>query len=481
MMAFLIMALFVVAALLSAALVRAALARPSAHAKSPPPLDAPVDPDGAARRLSALIQKKTVSSREAGGWDEDEFASFRKLLAELYPEAHKILDLEIVAGHSMLFRWKGRKGADPVVLMSHYDVVPANEDGWTHPAFSGAIADGKVWGRGTLDTKGTVVCALEAVEALVRAGFTPETDLYLSFGHNEEIGGDGAPSIVDLLAERGVKPRLVLDEGGGVVSGVFPGVSAPLAMVGVAEKGVADVELSVSSSGGHSSTPPRRGAAWRLARAIIRLEAKPFPGAFPAATKTMFMRIAPYAPFGLRLLLANLWLFEGALVAAFGKLGGELNAMTRTTAVATMLKGSDAANVLPAEAKAVVNCRIAVGSSLEKTMARLAAVIRDPKVTIRVLLPGEPSPVSEISGEAFEALAQTIREVYPGTVVVPYVVMGGTDSRHFARISSRVYRFSPFEFSKADRASMHAVNESIEIRSLSLGVEFYLRLIRAVA
>ncbi len=450
-----------------AAVAHATIAKPDA-----------IDAEGAAARLSALIQMKTVSSRDPEGWDPREFDAFRKLLPALYPESHRVLDLTIIVGHSMLYRWKGRQAADPLVLMSHYDVVPASDEGWVCPAFSGDIHDGKIWGRGSIDTKCTLVCAFEAVEALLKSGFTPEHDIYLSFGHNEETGGDGAPSIVQYLSEQGIKPGLVLDEGGAVVEGVFPGVSRPLAMVGVAEKGVTDIELSVLSPGGHSSTPPRRGAAWRLARAIMRLERKPFPARFPAATRAMFKQLGPHASFGLRMVFANLWLFEPLLLKVFSSSGGELNAICRTTTAVTMLEGSQAANVLPAVAKAVVNVRLAIGDSVETAVERIRATIADPLVELRVLHPGEPSPVSELTGPRVDALAATIADVYPDAVMAPYIVLGGTDARHYANISDSVYRFSPFTLSKAERASMHAINEAIPVASLAKGIDFYQRLIR---
>ncbi|MBU0926639.1 MAG: M20 family peptidase [Spirochaetes bacterium] len=475
-----ILILCALAAFVALLALRALAMRPPVPASEAPAPIAPVDADGAASRLSRLIRARTVSSRDPDGWDPKEFDGFRGLLPGLYPKAHGAMELELIAGHSMLYRWKGKGRGEPLVLMSHYDVVPASDEGWTRPPFSGDLHDGKVWGRGAIDTKCTLVCALEAIERLVEEGFVPERDVYLSFGHNEEIGGDGAPAIVAHLAAKGVKPGLVLDEGGAVVEGVFPGVSRPLAMVGVAEKGVTDVELSVKSAGGHSSTPPWKGASWRIARAVMRLEARPFPAGFPEATKAMFSRLGPHASFGLRLVFANMWLFEPLLLRVFGKAGGELNAMCRTTAAVTMLEGSPAANVLPAVAKAVVNVRIAIGQTVDTAVARMKDVIDDPLVEMRVLLPGEPSPVSELSGPGFDALTATISDVYPAAVVAPYVVMGGTDARHFSRASSTVYRFSPFEFSKAERASMHAVNEAIPVASLAKGVEFYARLIRRV-
>ncbi|MBN2874965.1 MAG: M20/M25/M40 family metallo-hydrolase [Spirochaetales bacterium] len=479
-MTIILMLLGLVTAVIVVAIIRAVLCRPPADSSSVPALEVSVDADAAAAHLSALIQKRTVSSRNPDAVDGSEFEAFRRLLVELYPLTHKELERTIVDGNALLYRWRGAADGEPLVLMAHYDVVPASDDGWERPCFSGDIYDGKIWGRGSIDTKSTLVCAFEAVESLLKQGFKPSRDVYLSFGNDEETGGEGAPAIVRHLSASGVQPGLVFDEGGAVVRGVFPGVSKPLAMVGVAEKGVTDMELSVKSAGGHSSTPPRHGAAWRLARSIMRLEARQFPAAFPSATKAMFRALAPHASFGIRLLLANLWLFEPLLLRVFGASGGELNAICRTTMAVTMLEGSPAANVLPAEAKAVVNVRVAIGQSVATVVDRMKRVIDDPLVELRVLLPGEPSPVSELSGARFDALSETIRDVYPDVVVSPYVVLGGTDARHYATVSSTVYRFSPFELSKAERASMHAVNEALPVASLAKGVEFYQRLIRRV-
>jgi len=470
--------LFLVATLVSILFVRVVLSKPKKIVAGRSTEIPRIDADGIAARLSELIKKKTIASHDPGAWNPAEFEAFRELLPTLYPESHKVLERTIIGGHALLYRWKGKGEGEPLVLMSHYDVVPASDVGWIKPAFSGDIYEGKVWGRGTLDTKCTLAAALEAVESLIKSGYMPERDVYLSFGNDEEIGGDGTPGIVRYLTKAGVKPGLVLDEGGAVVTGVFPGVSKPLAMVGVAEKGVTDIELLVRSSGGHSSTPPHKGAAWRLARAITRLEARPFPAAFPPATRFMFRTLAPHASLGLRIILANLWFFEPLILWVFGRGGGELNAMCRTTVVVTMLEGSKAANVLPAEAKAVVNIRIAIGQSVESVIARIKRVINDPLVEIRVILPGEPSPVSALSGSRFDAVSSTVREVFPDAVTAPYIVLGGTDARHYANVSTTVYRFSPMTMSKAERASLHAVNEAIPISSMEKAVEFYIRLIR---
>jgi carboxypeptidase PM20D1 len=484
------MVLIALAALAAILVARAAAFRPRAPGAAEAETEAPVpgmesiDVPAASGRLSEMIRRRTVSSRDADRVDYREYESFIALLPGLYPEAHRAMARERAGGYSLLYRWKGSSveaATEPLFLMAHYDVVAADDSGWECPPFSGELRDGKVWGRGSLDTKCTLCCALEAVEILARSGYVPGRDIYLAFGHDEEIGGEGAPSIVALLAERGIRPGLVLDEGGGVVEGAFPGVAKPAALVGVAEKGITDLEISARGPGGHASTPPRRGVPAALARAIVRLERRPFPARLPGPTLAMLDSIGRHAPFGLRLVLANLWLFKPLLIRAFTARGGETNAMCRTTAAVTMLKGSDGANILPARAQATVNARIAIGETVEGALRRIRRAIGDEGIEVSVARPGEPSPVSEMEGPGWDIVAAAISATYPEAVVAPYVALGATDARRYAPICRRVYRFSPFEFSRSERESMHAANEAIPAPKLGKGIEFYLRLIEAYA
>ncbi|HOX32794.1 MAG TPA: M20/M25/M40 family metallo-hydrolase [Spirochaetales bacterium] len=475
-------ALLALLAARAAAFKPRAAAGPRAAALDPaasPPCLGRVDAPSAAARLAEMLRRRTVSSRDLSKVDYREYESFIELLPGLYPAAHRAMTREVAGGYSLLYHWKGRSASEPLVLMAHYDVVAAEGAGWSHPPFSGRIAEGKVWGRGSLDTKCTLCCALEAVELLAASGCVPERDIYLSFGHDEEVAGEGTPAILALLALRGVQPGLVLDEGGGVVEGVFPGVTRPAALIGVAEKGITDLELSARSPGGHASTPPRRGAAAALARAVLRLERRPFPPSLPRPTLAMLGELGRHAPFGLRLVLANLWLFRPLLAAAFAASGGETGAMCRTTTAVTMLAGSEGANILPARVSAVVNMRIAIGETVEGALARIRRVVADPRIELALIHPGEPSPVSETEGPSWELVAGAASATYPEAVAAPYVALGATDARHYARLCPRVYRFSPFEFSKAERASMHAVDEAIPVAKLGKGIEFYLRLIAA--
>jgi carboxypeptidase PM20D1 len=436
----------------------------------------------AAAALAELVRFRTVSSRLDHEVDGAEFAGFIDALARLYPAVHTALDLERVNGSALLFRWPGTgpdPAARPSVLMAHYDVVPAGDpEAWTHPPFSGYIDGTHLWGRGTLDDKGQLVAVMEAAESLLEAGFAPARDLYFSFGNNEETAGDSAAAAAELLAGRGVTPWLVLDEGGAVAGGAFPGVTRPAAVVGVAEKGILDVELLTRDPGGHASTPPRMGATARLARAITRIERSPFPQSLPDVTAEMLRRFGPHVPTPLRAVFARLSLFRAPVTLLFGRMGNETNAMTRTTVAITTLEGSAGANVLAATARANANIRVAVGETVDGTVERLRRIIRDPKVELRVVEGTEPSPVSPYSGPQWELLEGCIAAVFPEAIVTPYIMMGGTDSRRFTGICAAVYRFAPFQMDPEARSSIHAVDEKILLETLERGVTFYETLIR---
>jgi carboxypeptidase PM20D1 len=438
--------------------------------------------DGAAlSRFQTLLSIPTVSRLDESETDWAAFDRFVETLPALYPAMHAVLEREIVAGHSLLYRWAGTGGGDPTVLMAHYDVVPAPAEGWTRPPFAAEIVgDGEaavVWGRGTLDDKGALVSVLEAVEARVAEGFRPRNDVYLSFGHNEETTGSGAVAVVALLEARGIRPALVLDEGGAVVEGVFPGVSVPAAVVGVSEKGITTVTLTVEQDGGHASTPPRVTATARLARAVVRLDARPFPARFSPTNLEMLRVLGPHATGAAGWAFRNLWLTRPLLLRLFARLGDETNAMVRTTRAVTQLSGSQAANVLAESAVATVNVRVAVGSSVDEALRHVRAAVRDDAVRIEALHPSEPSPVSPTTGAAWDLLSRTITSTFDGAVVAPYIQLGASDSRHFARICDHVYRFSPFEMTGEQRRTLHAMNENIGVETWLRGIGFYTRLV----
>ncbi|MEY9854064.1 carboxypeptidase PM20D1 [Leifsonia sp. EB41] len=438
--------------------------------------DLRLDGDAAVERFRTLLRLPTMSRLPVEETDWAAFDAFIAALPGLYPRLHAVLDCE-QHGHSLLYRWRGTGDGAPTVLMAHYDVVPATDEGWEHPPFgaelTGAGDDRVLWSRGTLDDKGAFVAILEAVEALVAAGHTPAADVYLSFGHDEETVGSGAQAIVTALAGRGVRPALVLDEGGAVVEDIFPGVTKPIAVVGVSEKGITSVRLTVEQHGGHASTPPKLAATVRLARAITRLNAKPFPARLTETNLQMVETLGAHATGPLRAVFTRARRLKPALVAVLGRLSDETRAIVRTTTAVTQLSGSLAANALPETATAVLNVRIAVGSSVAETVAHLRRAIHDPLVRIETIDPTEPSPVSPTSGPEWEAVAGAIAAVHPDAIVTPYIMLGASDGRHFTAISDAVYRFTPFEMSTEERGTLHARNERIHVATWLRGIRFY--------
>lgn len=430
---------------------------------------------GIAERLSRMIRIPTVSA-ELGERGAEPFEAFVDLLAELYPLVHARLTMERHTEFGVLYRWAGSGGAadGPVVLMAHYDVVPVDEsDPWTHPPFGGVIADGAVHGRGALDDKGPLVVVLDAVENLLAVDFTPSRDVYLSFGGNEETYGAAAQTIAGVLRERGIVPWLVLDEGGAVVDAPLPFVPGRAAMIGVGEKGVLTVELSARSEGGHASAPPARTAVRRIARAVDRLGPSTFRPRATAAIGRMLTRLSAETPGAPGLLLRVLGAAPALTARVFAALGGEPAALVRTTVAATMQAGGTAANVLPSQATATVNLRIALGETTQQTVWRIRRRIADPAVTVRVLEASEPSPESPTDNAAFRLLAAALAVSHPGVPAVPYVMMAATDSRHFHRFAPAVYRFAPLDMSNAQRASIHGVDEHVEIAALERGERFH--------
>ena len=429
--------------------------------------------------LQALVRIPTVSDRDPERVDTAAFDALLVELAQQYPLLHDRLDLTRIASHGLLLHWRGAADDRPVVLMAHLDVVPVEGQPWTRPPFSGEVVDGQVWGRGTLDDKGCVVGICEAVESLLRDGVVPAQDVWLSFGCDEEVSGVAARLAVEELRRRGVAPWMVVDEGGAIASEAFPGVSAPVGVVGVTEKGTTVLELRVDGRGGHASTPARRGPTARLARAIVRLDGAPMPASTPAPTLELLRRMAPHAALPLRPLLAAAGRLGPVLTRALAAAGPETAAMTRTTVAVTTLSGSPANNVIATTARAGVNVRVMVGDTVAGVVEHVRRVVDDDQVQVEVLEPGEPSPVSPMTSDdpAFALLESTITEVFPDAVPAPYVMMAATDSRHFTAICERVYRFAPFRMTKAQRESIHSYDEHLGVEALLDGVRWYRTLI----
>ncbi len=443
-----------------------------------------LDEEAAAHRLAAALTFPTISFDDPTQIDSTAFRDLHAYLRTSFPLIHQQLQPETVAELSLLYTWPGREpDLDPIVLMGHMDVVPVipgTEDDWEHPPFGGVIADGYVWGRGAMDDKGSVLAILEAVEKLLAEGYQPVKTVYLAFGHDEEVGGaSGARQIADLLESRGVNEyALVLDEGGAIVDGLVPGVAGHAAIIGIAEKGGVSLELVVEGDGGHSSMPPEHTNIGILSKAITRLEENQFPARVDGAAFTMFEYIGPEMSFGMKLLFANMWLFKPLVTKGLIS-DPQSAAMVRTTTAATIINGGVKSNVLPIEARAVVNFRIIPGETVEAVKERVRQVVADDRVQISGA-GRDPSPVSDPEAPAFQMLATTLRQLVPGDdlLVAPYLVMGGTDARYYAARSDKVYRFFPAIIGDGDMARVHGTGERLAIESFALGVRYFYQLIK---
>ena len=439
-----------------------------------------VDGEGAVRRLAQLVRIPTVSNYDEAKVDEAPFETFRETLKELYPAVHEACPPVLCQGEGrttgLLFRWKGESSAGPTVLMAHYDVVPVEEARWKHPPFCGEVFDGELWGRGTLDTKITLLGVMEAAESLIKQGFVPKRDIYFAFGGDEEVFGHGAKDIIAYLQQQGVKPAFVLDEGGAVVDGVFPGLTRPLAVVGIGEKGMMDVTLTAKSEGGHASHPTRPSAVGSMARAVARLEAKPMKAHLTKPVREFLRVVAPHTPFGLRLVLANLWCFGGLLCALAEKLGGEINAMMRTTFAFTMAQGSKQINVMPNEATAGVNVRLINADTPDSVQAYMQQVAGGENVTVTVRDAQQASPYASTEGEHWNKLAKAVAHTWQGCLVSPYLMIACSDSRHYAGFCEDVYKFSAMHLSAQQRGLIHNDDERIPVAEVAKTVEFFTRL-----
>jgi carboxypeptidase PM20D1 len=359
-------------------------------------------------------------------------------------------------------------------------VEPGTENTWEYGAYEGRIEDGFIWGRGALDMKNILVASMEAAEMLSAEGVRPRRTIYFAFGHDEEIGGqNGAVAIAELLESRGVRLDHVLDEGGAIAEGLVPGIDGTVALIGVAEKGFASVELTVEMTGGHSSMPPAQTAIGILSAGIQRLEANQMPLSFSGATEAMFDYLGPEMSFGPKLFVANRWLFAGLLKRMFGA-APEGSAMLRTTTAPTIFQAGVKANVLPSTARAVVNHRILSGESSADVLEHDRRTIDDDRVQVALVeaFVSEPTPVSDVDSESFRTLSRTIREVFPGAVVTPYLVVGGTDSRHYADVARNVYRFSGTLIGADDMGRVHGANERVAVDAYADLVRFFIRYVQ---
>ena len=465
------------AALILVVLLRTAAFKPKAQpAETPEALD--YDGQAAIDALGQLVRCKTVSYYDKAQEDDGEFEKLIALLPELYPLVTKTCPLTRLPDRGLLYRWQGKEPGPAAVLMAHYDVVPVDEANWEKPAFEALIEDGVMWGRGTLDTKVTFNGILSAAENLLRQGFRPQNDIYFAFSGGEEVNGPGAVNIVNYFRDNQIQLSMVVDEGGGVVQDVFPGVKEPCALIGIAEKGLMNLEFSISGGGGHASAPAPHTPVGRLSLACTRLEAKPFPVHFSKPVLEMFDTLGRHSTFVYRMIFANLWLFGGILDRICKKSGGELNALLRTTVAFTQMSGSQAPNVIPPQASMVANLRLNPEDSVAGAIEYIRGVIDDAEITLTDQVSMEPSPVSSTACEGWQRVCAAVSDTWPGSLVAPYLMVQCSDSRHYGAISDKVYRFSAMALTSEERRTIHGNNEHIRLETVHHAVEFFMRVMK---
>jgi carboxypeptidase PM20D1 len=460
-------------------LVRTAMFKPPAE-KAVKPEEVNFDHDAAISALQELVRCRTISFQDPSLEDDAGFEKFTELLPKLYPEVARVCTLTRLPGRALLFKWEGMEHSEPSILMAHYDVVPVNEESWTKPPFDALIDEnGVLWGRGCQDTKLTFNGIMYAANHLISLGFKPKQDIYFAFSGSEEIFGSGSPNIVDWFEKQGITPVLVLDEGGAVVEDIFPGITRPCALVGIAEKGMMNLEFRVSSAGGHASTPNPHTPIGILSGACRRVEDHPFKMHITAPVAKMFDTLGRHSTFFYRLIFANLWCFGGILDILSKKSGGEMNAMLRTTVAFTQASGSKAPNVIPPSASFVANLRLNPHDSIDSAMEYIKRIVSDENVQLTVGKGAvNPSVISETHCSAWDRIAETASETWPGCIVSPYLMIQCSDSRHYGRISNHVYRFSAADLTAEERSSIHGNDEHIRVEVIKRTVEFYIRLMR---
>lgn len=433
--------------------------------------------DEYALKFQKMIKVKTISyDKEID--NKESFIELKNVMKELFPNVFKTMEVKEFKGESLILKWKGKSNKAPLLLMSHIDVVPAVDKLWDYDPFGGEIVKDEIYGRGTLDTKSTVFSFYQACEELILSGYAPENDVYLASSTDEETSGFGASLTVEWLKENNVKPFLVVDEGGTVLSNALPSLQKPMAVVGILEKGYVDIKLTAKSHGGHSSTPPKNTPIARLAALVTDIE-----NHFPLKTKMipeveeLFKTAAPSMKGVNKYLFGNMWLFRGLLTKLLPKLSPFGRALLSTTIAFTMMKGSDAENVIPSEAYVIANLRTHPIQNVEESFKVIEKIAKKYDISATIVSKRETSKIVDINNDGYLYLKSIIKKVFPDALISPYVMLGGTDCRFYSEVSDAALRFSPVRMDNEELKKMHGNNESIKLSSLVEALNFYKELI----
>ncbi len=466
----------------------------------PPPLS-----EQSIQRLVGGIRIPTISE-SVGMTENNPFDRFVEYLPSVYPNVYSTMETMTVNKYGLLFRWAGKSNQrNPILLLSHYDVVPVVgydpvtdtpgptlyrpedapqepitgfQSAWDYPPFSGAVAGGRIYGRGTLDMKGMLFSILEAADALILEGFRPEQDIWFAFGFDEEIGGtQGALKMADYFKQQGITFDAVYDEGGIIVAPGLGGINSPMGLVGMAEKGFCTIRITVRATGGHSSMPPPKGSLVYAAEIIQKLNEEQMPLTLIPPVSAFLDRAGATMGFTSRMAIANKWLLKGRLMKTLSKTPAT-NALVRTTTAVTMAKGSDAPNVMASVAEVTVNYRILTGETVEMVINHVRRICEGYDVDIAVLSAREPSNLSPEDAPGFRIIRNTISRLYPEVSVTPYVTIGGTDGYKYEAVSNNVYRFMPVYLNEYEQRTIHNENEYISFDNYNKMITYFKEVMR---
>ncbi|WP_084490428.1 M20/M25/M40 family metallo-hydrolase [Niabella ginsenosidivorans] len=447
--------------------------------------------DSAIYRFSGGLKIPTVSTGELGDFDYTSFDAFKRYLRNNYPLVYQQTENYEVNGYGLVFKWKGTNPAlKPILFLSHMDVVPPGDapvknkeeqifrlqdkavpavtavaKEWDYPPFSGAVANGRIYGRGALDMKGMLFSLMESMTRLIKEGYAPKRDIYLAFGFDEEVGGrKGAVKIAEDFKKKGLEFDAVYDEGGVILEkGSIGGIDTDVALIGCAEKGFLSARIKVKGLGGHSSMPPLESAIGKAAILMQRLEDNQMKPVITPLIQEFFNNVGGTMSFTTRLAIANKWLLKKALLSQLTK-NNSTNALVRTTTALTMMKGSDGTNVLSPEVSFVVNFRLLPGNTVKEVKEHIANATKGFDVEVEEIdNTREASAVSQTSTKAYQMIEAGIQKVFPGVLTTPYLTVGGTDAYKYQIVSKNIYRFIPFKINSAEQQSIHSTNEYISI------------------
>jgi len=444
------------------------------------PVITDLDVEKAVSHLQQAIRFRTISQDDGHMVQWDEFQRLQSALADMYPLIHQKLRQRVIGKANLVYIWEGSDPTlEPAMLSAHQDVVPPGDgQQWTHAPFSGDVADGYVWGRGSFDAKGQLVAIMEGVEILLAAGFQPRRTWWMAFGCDEEVRGpNGARQIASTLVEEHRRFAFVLDEGGVVAMGMLAGLNRPVATIGIVEKGNINLKLTCIKDGGHSSTPMNPTSLGIIAAAVARIENSQMRARFTAPVRSLFNTLGEHTGFPLAVVFLNLWLFSWVVVFTQRK-NRQINALLRTTHAATMAQGSEVPNAISTVSTAMVNFRLLPGTTEKTILSWVGRRIHDKRISLEIISDSGSSRVSDTQSQGFRDIKETISAIYPCAITTAYMMTGGTDALWYEQISDCVYRFTPAVMDNENLARMHNVDERFSIINLGKAVQFYIHLIQ---